>query len=96
MKRRTLFVASQTKAAKQRGRDLAETYQFWFRRKFVLSPRDPRFLELTPEEVEAEYWAWHYADSDSTEEYEDDDFDAESILASLNNEDEWEPVIDEH
>lgn len=58
-----------------------------------MSPRDPRFLELTPDEVEAEFWAYHYAESDAKEEYEDDEFDQAAILAGLD--DEWEDVIDE-
>jgi len=83
------------KAAKLRGKELSDSYSFWFRRQYSLSPLDPRFLDLTPEEVEAEYWAHHYADAPaSEEEYEDDDFDLDSILAA-SSEDEWEDVIND-
>ena len=81
--------------AKALGKELHDSYQFWFRRKYNLSPRDPRFLELTPEEVEAEFWAYHYAESTAKEEFEDDDFDQDAILAGLENGDEWEDVINE-
>jgi hypothetical protein len=74
-----------------------------------LSPRDPRFLELTAEEVEAEFWAHHYADnSGKGEEFEDEDFDLAEILNEVNanagdddvntaadDADEWEDVIND-
>lgn len=45
--------------------------------------------------MEAEFWAHHYADNAGKgEEYEDDDFDTDEILASLEGGgDDWEEVI---
>lgn len=93
----------QSKAAKRKGREVHDTYGFWFRRKYNLSPRDPRFLDLTPEEVEAEFWAHHYAENagKASEEFEDEDFDIDAMLAEINasaspqggDDDEWEEVI---
>lgn len=79
-----------------KGRELHDTYAFWFRRKYNLPPNDPRFLELTPEDVEAEYWAHYYAEnSGKGEEYEDDDLDVAAIMESLaaGSADDWEEVI---
>ncbi len=67
---------------------------FWIRRRYLLSPRDPRFLALTPEEVAAEYWAHHYADQpQGVSEVEDEDYDADAMLAALENGADWEDVI---
>lgn len=61
-----------------------------------MSPRDPRFLELTPEEVGAEFWAHHYYENAGNgEEFEDDDFDLDAILNNLESGGEWESVIDD-
>ncbi|WP_161548784.1 hypothetical protein [Pseudomonas sp. Q1] len=59
------------------------TISFWFRRKYLLSPIDPRFLDLTLEQMEAEYWAYHYFEQPPGEEFDDDEFDEESILAEI-------------
>lgn len=53
---------------------------------------------MTDEAVETEYWACYYAESDATEEYEDDDFDARATFDRADDappaaEDEWEDVI---
>jgi len=64
-----------------------------------LSPLDPRFLELTSEDVEAEFWAYYYVDKPPGEEFEDDDFDIQAIMDDLNggdiNDDEWEELIND-
>jgi len=51
---------------------------------------------MTPEDVEAEYWACHYEKNGAQEEYEDDDFDA--AIASLDDDhaDDWEHLINDH
>lgn len=77
------------------------------RRKYGLAPTDPRFLAMTPEDCEVEFWAHHYADQagEGGEEYEDDDFDLAAVLqeaagsgaggdlGALASSDEWEDVI---
>lgn len=70
---------------------MATSLEFWFRRKYSLAPNDPRFLELTTEEIEAEYWAHYYHESQGKEEVEDDDFDLDAEIAKM-NEDDWEEV----
>lgn len=64
------------------------------RRKYGLAPTDSRFLAMTPEDCEAEFWAHWYADNAGKgEEFEDEDFDLESILSGAAS-DEWETLID--
>lgn len=70
---------------------MAHSLEFWFRRKYGLTPSDPRFLELTTEDIEAEYWAYHYQEHDGQQEAEDDDFDLDAEIARMNDED-WEEV----
>lgn len=70
---------------------MADSLEFWFRRKYNLAPNDPRFLELTTEDIEAEYWAHHYRETNGREEVEDEDFDLEAEIARMNEED-WEEV----
>jgi len=89
-------VAARHKAAKRRGKDLARSYEFWFRQKYSLPPTDPRFLAMTSEDVEAEYWACHYEKNGDQEEYEDDDFDAAIASLDDDNADDWEEVINDH
>jgi hypothetical protein len=90
-------VESQRKAARQRAREDHNTYAVWFRHHFRLSPRDPRFLELTPEEVEAEYWRVQFAAKPEGEEFEDDDFEdaTDDALQRLEAGEGWETVVDD-
>ena len=92
------FDKTETQRAKKSGKALSKSIQFWFRRRYNLPPNDPRFLALTPEEVEAEFWACQYAETSSVEDYEDDDIDIEEILAEADRADaiaagEWEEGI---
>lgn len=51
---------------------------------------------MTPEDVEAEYWAHYYLENrGGGEEFEDDDFDVDSIIETLAAGDEWEDVIND-
>jgi hypothetical protein len=56
--------------------ELARSYEFWYRKKYNLTPTDPRFLETTAEQIEAEWWAYHYEDSTASVEFDDDDENA--------------------
>lgn len=67
----------------------------WFRRRFNLPPNDTRYLALTDEEIETEYWAHRYADNPVTDAAEDDDFDLDEILAQAGD-DDWEEVDLDH
>lgn len=42
---------------------------------------DPRFLALTLEQIETEYWAFQYQEGKVGEEIEDEEYDQEAILA---------------
>lgn len=77
---RTRFAKNLSREAKTNGRDAAQTIAFWFRRKYNLAPTDPRYLDATLEQMETEYWAYHYFENPSQEESEDDDFNLEAEL----------------
>jgi hypothetical protein len=68
--------------------------EFWFRKKFNLAPNDPRFLDLTQEQLFIEYWAWQYdANPNLSEEVEDDEFDLDEVVRSMEERpDDWEAV----
>lgn len=70
---------------------MSGTVEFWFRRKYNLAPRDPRFLDLTPEDIESDYWAHYYYENAGKSEVEDDDFDLDAEIARMNDND-WEDV----
>ena len=93
LKRSALFAKEMRQAAKERGKDLAKTIEFWFRKKYSLTEHDPRFLEMTVEEMLADYWAHHYHDNPNAgqEEYEDPDFE-EEMRRLQDNPDEWETL----
>lgn len=81
-------------AAKQAGKDLAGTAQLWFRRTLGLAPTDPRYLDATPHDILAEYWAYHYDDmlragKSLEDEVEDPDYNAEveEFLADAKDDD---------
>lgn len=91
------FAKRRSKRSKAAGRDLADTLQFWFRKTYRLAPNDPIFLALTVEEIEREFWAWHYSENRgnvSESEVEDEDFDKDAILRQLES-GGWEDLINE-
>ena len=95
-RRRSPFARSLKREAKERGAHLAKTVAFWYRRKYNLSPRDPRFLELTLDDIWEEWWAHRFADDPraAEEEHEDEDFNLEEILARVDaGPDDWEEVL---
>lgn len=77
---RTRFARSLRRRAREAGEKLASSYEFWFRRKYNLSPRDPRFLEATIEDILTDWWAYRYAENPNLEISEDDEFDVEEQL----------------
>lgn len=85
------FARESTKLAKQKAREQANSLELWYRRRYNLAPNDPRFLALTPHDLEVEYWTQYYADNPAQEEVSDDDFNQEAILAAIENGD-WEEV----
>lgn len=72
---------------------MSESLEFWYRRKFNLAPTDPRFLDATTEQIEAEYWAHHYFENPNKQEAVDDDFNLAAVLQGMEDSpDDWEPV----
>lgn len=56
------------------------TVEWEFRRRYLLSPRDPRFLDVTLDEMAADVWAWRYSDNPKLlEAIENDDFDPDAV-----------------
>lgn len=68
--------------------------EFWYRTKYNLTSNDPRFLAATLEEIITDYWAHQYlADPNLKDEIEDEDFDLDEVVASMeNNPDDWEAL----
>jgi len=75
---------------------MAKTAAFWYRKKFSLTPNDPRFLDITMQEIATEYWAHHYYDNPTQEEVEDENFDLDAVLdefeRSAPDDEAWEEV----
>ena len=81
--------------AQSRAREILNTYDFAFRRRYNLPPTDPRYLNATREEMAADYWAhWYFEHPDDRgETFEDPDFDLEELKRkSESGELEWEDI----
>lgn len=48
---------------------------------------------MTPEEVEAEYYAYQQLEKPAGEEFEDEDFDLDSVMKATEDPDSWEDLI---
>lgn len=60
--RRKRFAKELDINGRQWGLRLSESIEFQFRRRYNLTPQDPRFLELTPEEIVLDTWAHAHVD----------------------------------
>lgn len=60
---------------------MSRSVEFWFRRKFNLPPHDPRFLAMTQDDLESEFWAHHFAENPHEKEVVDEEFDLAAELA---------------
>lgn len=73
----------------------ARSVEWWFRDRYRLPPTDPRFLDLSRDDILLEYWTAHYAASigrgGATFEDVDENFDLEAILAEAEG-DDWTDV----
>ena len=67
---------------------------FWFRDKYNMPPGDPRYLCLTMEEIETDYWAHHYYRNPTADSFETDEWNSEEMIEAMNSGD-WEEVINE-
>lgn len=89
-------MAERRRLARERGKDLAGTVAFWFRRKYNLPPTDPRFLEMTSDAMLEEYWAHRYFDDPkAAEEFIDDDFDLDTVVKAMEEGDDWQEIANE-
>lgn len=72
------------RTAKARARELVGTVEFEFRRKYLLTESDPRYLSMTREDMMTDIWAHRFADDPkSLEEVEDEDFDMDDVAAQI-------------
>lgn len=68
---------------------MAQTLEFWFRRKYNLTRSDPRFLAATLDEMYEDYWAHRITeDPKALDEVTDDDFDIDEVTAAMER-DDW-------
>lgn len=70
--------------AKDAARQRHDSVEFLYRRKYGLTENDPRFLDLTTEEMLTDLWAHKFADDPKAlDEVVDDDFDIDSVAAEI-------------
>lgn len=74
---------------------MAKSVAFWFRRKYNLPPTDPRFLDVTVEEMATDFWAHHFADNPEAKEVVDETFDVNEELAKIDAEAAEETLPDD-
>lgn len=67
---------------------MAKGLEFWFRRRYNLAPTDPRFLDVTIEQIETDFWAHTYFDKPPGDELEDEDFDVDEIMKQMAEDDD--------
>ena len=64
--------------------------EFWFRRKYLLAPTDPRSLDASFEAILLDYYTWQALERPDDIEDEDDDFDVEEVTRRMENPDDWD------
>ncbi len=70
--------------AKEAARRRYNSIQFQYRRLYSLPENDPRFLDLTTEEMLTDLWTHKFHDDPKAlEEVEDDDFDEDDVAAQI-------------
>lgn len=67
---------------------MAQTVGFAWRRRYLLPPTDPRFLDATLDDMLTDLVAWHVHENPdaAATEVEDDGFDVEAEIAAANAE----------
>lgn len=80
---------------------MSQEVEFQFRRRYNLPPNDPRYLELTTEEMLVDLLAHRFAEDPNTpDEVEDEGFDIDAMIAQVDAQadadvagvDDWEPL----
>lgn len=67
---------------------------FWFRQQYRIPPTDPRYLEMSQEDLLLEYWSYRYhkdPDLDSKEMTNDGYEDALAEIEAGGG--DWEPLV---
>lgn len=76
--RRRPFAERLSRNARAWGLELSETVEFHFRRRYNLSPTDPRFLDAGQDDMLIDWWAHRFLDDPRLkDEVVNPDFDAE-------------------
>jgi len=81
--------------------ELSGTVEFLFRRRYNLSPSDPRFLDTGTDEMLVDWWAHRFCDDPKLrDEAINPDFDAEfaemdAAASASDDPTEWQEVADE-
>ena len=76
-KRRNDFAILLQREARGRGKLMAQTMAFAFRRRYLIPPTDERFLNATEEDIAVDFWAHkHWDDPKLGDEFSDPDFEA--------------------
>ena len=86
------FASGAIPRTKKTAKKLYKTFGYWFRNHYRLPPTDPRYLDMTPEEIEIEYWAWNYLQNGVGDEIETDGYNTDDVLAAMES-DDWEDVL---
>ena len=59
-----------------------------------MPPNDPRYLALTLEEIESDYWAHHYYNNPKADSFETEEWDTDALMDAMEN-GEWDEIINE-
>lgn len=71
---------------------MAQTLAFQFRKKYQLTANDPRFLDSTIDDMLIDLYAHAYSEKGNVDEVEDEDFDLNEVLKSMES-DDWETLV---
>lgn len=99
------FDRDQSQTLRLRARELSESIVWWYRDRYRLTVTDDRFLDASYDDMLVDFYADYNAKlraSGKSELYEDDAWDLDAILKSLEEQedatqppaDEWETVED--
>lgn len=102
-KRRRSFDKLLERNARQWGLELSGTVEFLFRRRYNLSPNDPRFLDTGSDEMLVDMWAHRFTDDPKLKDevinpdFEADlaEMEAEAAAGASDDPAAWEEVAAE-
>lgn len=65
--------------ARMQGKAVSQSLEWWFRQKYKLAPTDPRFLDVTRDDMLLDMYADYFTRNPNAEISETDDFEAEVL-----------------